>query len=212
MRILLTIAIAMSIGAVATIANAQSLQFTGMQLGNPNSGVVSLNGNNENVYMGALTFTDGVDSIVTYCADLSSPLNGNYNSYSVGLVDQGDGSGLARAARILAASFLDATDPDKQQGLQLAIWEALYDNGSSFDYTSGHLQITSGVGVNALADAALYYAAPLPNTPSSDVLLYHALGAGGQSQIQPVPEPASVLVLSLGLIAFARRRQVKKSP
>ena len=121
MRNSLTIAMAITFGVAATIANAQSLQFTGMQLGNPNTGVVSHNGNNENVYIGALTFTDGTDSIVTCCSDLASPLDGSFTSYLVGLVDQSDGSALALAAKILGANFFPATTPDQQQGLQLAI-------------------------------------------------------------------------------------------
>ena len=98
MKNLSTIAITIGILGAASLANAQSLQFMGMQLGNPNTGIVSLDGNSENVYMGALTFSNGTDSIVTYCADLSSPLNNNSNPYSVDLVDQSNGTGLALAA------------------------------------------------------------------------------------------------------------------
>ena len=207
MKNLSTIAITIGILGAASLANAQSLQFMGMQLGNPNTGIVSLDGNSENVYMGALTFSNGTDSIVTYCADLSSPLNNNSNPYSVDLVDQSNGTGLALAAKILATNYTTATNADQQQGLQLAIWEALYDNNATFDYSSGRLQVVSGVGAPALGFAASSYTAGIGNTPTTAVELFSANSPGGQSQIHVVPEPASLAALGLGAFGLVVRRR-----
>ena len=51
MKRTLNIAIAMGILGAATVANAQSLKFTGTQLGSVNSGTINVNGNSTTVGM-----------------------------------------------------------------------------------------------------------------------------------------------------------------
>jgi hypothetical protein len=202
-----TIAVAMSILGVASVANAQSLKFTGTQLSSPDTGTISVNGNNETVAMGALKFNTGSTDIVTYCADALSPLNNSSNPYSVGLVDLSAGTGLALAGKILATNFFSATSADEQAGLQLAIWDALYDNGSTFDASTGNMKVVSGVNAATLGYASSYYTNGANSQPSVAVELFHSNGAGGQSQIHVVPEPASIAVLSMGIFGLIRRRK-----
>ncbi|MEI8281473.1 MAG: PEP-CTERM sorting domain-containing protein [Armatimonadota bacterium] len=205
-----TIALAMSILAVASVANAQSLKFTGTQLGSVNSGTINVNGTTETVAMGALTFSTGSGSIVTYCADATSPLNSNSNPYSVGPVNMTNGTGLALAAKILASGFSSAISADQQQGLQLAVWDALYDNGASFNAGTGNMKVVSGVGASALSFASSYYSAGVSSSATSGVELFKASGAGGQDQLHVVPEPASLAVLGLGVFGLIRRRRTNK--
>jgi PEP-CTERM motif len=210
MKRTLNIALAMSILAVASVANAQSLKFTGTQLTPANSGTIMVNSTTSTVSMGALTFSTGSGSIVTYCADALSPLNSNVNPYTVGSVNMTNGTGMALAARIMLAGFSSATTADQQQGLQLAIWDALYDNGASFDSTNGNMKVTSGVNASALGFASSFYTAGKNSSASSGVQLFTAGGAGGQSQLHVVPEPATLAVLGLGAFGLLRRRKSAK--
>lgn len=205
-----TIALAMSILAVASVANAQSLKFTGSQLSSINSGTIMVNSTTETVGMGALTFSTGSGSIVTYCADALSFLNSNSNPYTQGPVNMTNGTGLALAAKIMSSSFNSATTADQQAGLQLAIWDALYDNGSSFNASAGNLKVVSGVNAASLGFASSYYTAGVNSSATSGVELFKATGGGGQDQLHVVPEPASLAVLGFGALGLIRRRKSSK--
>lgn len=191
----------------AASANAQSLKFTGTQLNPVDSGTINVNGNSSTVEMGALVFSTGTKSIVTYCADATSPLNNSNNPYSVSGVNMNDGSGLALAAKILATNFDVATNKDQQAALQVAIWDALYDNGSSFNYSSGKFKVTNGLSSSVLSLASTYYTNGKNSNPTTAVELFTSQGAGGQSQLHVVPEPASLAVLGLGVFGLVRRRK-----
>lgn len=210
MKRTLTIALVVGALSVAGAANAQSLKWTGYQLNPINSGTLKLNGSNTETNLGALTFDTGTSTILTYCADLTAALNFNNNPYTSGIVNITGNTGMGLAAKILSTSFSEFANADQQAGLQLAIWEAIYDNGATFGSGNGNFSVVSGVNANSLAYASTYYAAGKNSGAVSNVELFTAQGAGGQSQLHVVPEPASMAALGLGALALIRRRRNKK--
>lgn len=195
--------------SIVGLASAQTLTYTGMNRSDALTGTVTLDGNSKNVYIGAINFTDGTNSLMTYCADLASPLNGSGHNYNLSSVDFGDVTGLGLAARIVAIHYDVANTADKQAGLQLAVWSALYDNGASFSASGVRFQVNSGVNANALNFASTYYLAGVSASPTNSVDFYATAQAGGQSQLHAVPEPASMAVLALGVAGVLRRRSKK---
>jgi hypothetical protein len=198
--------------AIVAPANAQNLQYTGAELSGIKSATISVNGGaNKNVLAGRLKFSDGASTILTYCIDAERTLNGGTHGYTSNTLNTNAANGLAYAGRIVGNAFNLATTTEQQAGLQLAIWSAIYDAGTSFTANGSNFSV-SNVNQNVLNWANTYYAGkdtPLPATIQVKTLTTQA--NGGQSQIttEVVPEPASMIALGAGLAMIARRRKSK---
>jgi hypothetical protein len=198
--------------AIVAPANAQNLQYTGAELSGIKSATISVNGGaNKNVLAGRLKFSDGASTILTYCIDAERTLNGGTHGYTSNTLNTNAANGLAYAGRIVGNAFNLATTTEQQAGLQLAIWSAIYDAGTSFTANGSNFSV-SNVNQNVLNWANTYYAGkdtPLPATIQVKTLTTQA--TGGQSQIttEVVPEPASMIALGAGLAMIARRRKSK---
>ena len=201
------------IASIATIASAQStqLKFTGMDLNNADIVTVSLNGQQDTVYAGALSFRGSNNlSFNSYCADLASTLNSHYHTYNESSTAPNPNTSLNLAGSIVADNFSSATTADQQAGLQLAVWSAIYDNGSSFEYNQGSFQLNSvsaGNEAQIKSFAQEYYSAGM-NHPSS-ALYFNTEANGGQSQLTPeaVPAPSSLLFCAFGAAGLLIRRK-----
>jgi hypothetical protein len=196
--------------AIVAPANAQNLQYTGAELSGIKSATISVNGGaNKNVLAGRLKFTDGTNNLLTYCIDAESPLNGAVHGYTSNTLNTNAANGLAYAGRIVGNAFNLATTTEQQAGLQLAVWSAIYDAGTSFTANGANFKV-SNVNQAVLNWANTYYAgknAPLPATIA--IKTFTTQANGGQSQIttEVVPEPASMIALGAGLAMIARRRK-----
>jgi hypothetical protein len=102
-------------------------------------------------------------------------------------------------------------------GLQLAIWEVLYDDGLSLTSGAGFWAVTTGsYATTAAAIAAgsgyltgLQDAGSAYQTASATVL--DVAPGRGQDQIIPTPEPGTLLLLGMGFAGAAAGRRRRKT-
>jgi hypothetical protein len=191
-----------------------------MSLKNGLGGDISLLGNTISSFIGSLSFDITVpgggvpgftDPFDAFCIDLNNSI-GTGTTYGVYFKSTDDyltpkGAGAAWLYNNYAGVV--AGDNEKSSGLQLAIWESIYDN--AIDLDSGDFKTVS-VDANAKAYANAYLTAWSGQTAKATWLDNYTLEGGKvQSLIGParIPEPATVGLLALGglaLAGYARRR------
>jgi hypothetical protein len=214
-RSALTITALIAGTAISAFASADDLNYIGLDYTGTISGTVTFfdsatqSNQSEDVYIGKLLFQDGDTQIATVCADLSSILDSGSHSYTVTQTDPLAGTGLSKAGNIVAADFNSATDAQSGAALQLAVWSALYNGGSTFSASGPGFSVT-GIGDSVLQQAATYYQDF--NVSGSAKYFEFPGGGGGQSQLTviPAPEPASMAALGIGVAGLlARRRRIR---
>jgi hypothetical protein len=192
--------------ALAGSAQALDLTFAGMSLPNSEKASISVNGSSfTNVYAGQINFTSSTGSLSSYCADALSFLNNGSHSYTVSQLTLTPDTNIGKAGTILANNQAGALTAAQQAGLQLAVWEAIYDGGTTFDANGASFK-AKNVSDEILGYASQYYGTYC-NTPTNGVMSLSTNQAGGQSQMTAVPEPMTVAALGMGSLALLRRRR-----
>lgn len=189
-----------------------SLKFSGMHLTSAKIVTIQVqDGPTKNVYAGKLKFEKGSSFVLAYCVEAVRPLDRNSHTYTSSTLNTQAANGLAYAGRIAAEGFDSAVTSEQQAGLQLAIWSAIYDAGTSFTANGANFKV-SNANSEILQWANTYYGGKNnPVNPLLQVRHYQSSADGTQNQVsvEAVPEPASMLALSAGVALVARRRKNK---
>ncbi|MEJ5251128.1 MAG: PEP-CTERM sorting domain-containing protein [Chthonomonadetes bacterium] len=188
-----------------------------------------IDGSTHWVYIGAfrLNIAGYTDPQEAWCVDLKQSVSGSAWDAVQGItlpttLDDGRRADWAMGA--LWVNRPSATDAQGRAALQLAIWEALYDGYGTNPFISGRFRVDnvfngtnrSSANSAVLAQAQSFlqawsglsvtngtlFDAPLPGsgTRSQDFILT----PGGNFVPQAVPEPGTLLLMSLGLLGIGR--------
>lgn len=202
--------------AAGASANLISIKYLGTGSGDSSGVNVRINNSNKNVFAGQLRFNAPPlgSNVHMFCVDLLTSISVN-QSFNVKMSSTKDNSnlGIVYAGRIFGKHFKDtfigttAQRNDKAAGLQLAIWEALYDQGATFNSTGGVFRVNSGATNNAMMWAQTYYSA-ITSSGYSARLLSADPARSGQNQLTVVPGPAAIALPFIWFgSALARRRR-----
>ncbi len=149
---------------------------------------------------------DGTFSGYSFCVDLDHFI-GLPTEYEVEVLSTSQLPHGSRAAWLYNSFAPSANTTLEAAGLQLAIWDVVYDNGDGL--STGIFRYTGGLAAEAATDANTFLASSAGKSSSADYL--KPTGVYGQGMLHSVPEPGTLGLLGLGLFSFAglklRRRR-----
>lgn len=185
---------------MALASQASTFTFIGKDIGD----YINVSGvRNGLVFAGRLNFVDSdAGSVKTYCVDLLKGFGPGAKWHVTTLDSATQSLRLQEAGNIIAAASVLAKTNDQAAGLQLAVWDVLYNGGSKLDLTTGSFRATANA--SALGYAEQYFA--LRTKLGHSVYYKNTCNCGGGGEMA-TPEPASVGALLIGIGALPRRKK-----
>ena len=194
-RLAYALAFLLSLPAAAS-ADSFTASFAGTGLGAGVAGVKA--GAAFNVWAGEIKWASSswLDDFASYCVDLDNALTST-QTFSTSNPSQISSSEGAKISYLIAQNFSSVTTGWMAAGLQLAIWNVLYDT----DYlaSAGSFRSFTGEAVK-FADAFLQDLKIHQTSLATNVVFLDT--ARGQDQVTKVPEPATMVVFGIGAFAF----------
>jgi hypothetical protein len=181
-------------------ADSFSASFVGTGLGAGVKG--SYAGGSFNVFAGQIEWSTGLDSFLSFCLQLDSPLQTTqqFESSVPGHISASDHASISY---LVTKNFSTVTTNWMAAGLQLAIWNILYDSDS---LASAGAFYSATSNATYFADGFLADLAHQQTLTGSAVFLNSVPGTRGQDQVT-VPEPATWLLLGGAIAALSVRRR-----
>ncbi len=159
-----------------------------------------------------LTADQGIGDFLAFCVDLAQFLGNPQQAELAPTLFTGtirDNMAKLFDVALAGDTMAGAIDTSLEAaGLQVALWEVLYDTGSSFDLTSGGFYVSENNAVKAQAESYLAGIA----TASADkyaLTFYKSEYNQDLVTVAPVPLPAAGFLLAFGIagLGFAGRRK-----
>jgi hypothetical protein len=197
-------AIALALVTLPSVASADSFSanFVGTGLG---SGVSGYNGKTYfSVFAGQLKWDAGVDDFLSFCLQLDSPVQYKQD-FLTSMPEHISATEAARISALVTQNFSSITTNWMAAGLQLAIWNVLYDTDSSASSGAFHSSTLAATEWANKFLAGLESA----NAPTGKAIFLNSMpGDRGQDQVTyRTPEAGTLLLFGAGALALAARRR-----
>lgn len=196
--------VALAACAAASFADTIKLKGTGNGL----TVKIVYKGNAFSGFGGQLEFKnlDKNSVFTSYCVDLDNIVSVG-QTWDVKTAMTKNDPIFSLAGSVLSNGAGKDTSDNKAASLQIAVWAARY--GTDLKQNKGQFKLDSSWYDShaAVINDAISMLDAGKNNKMDAMLWIPQDNCGGQAQLTPVPEPASMIALGLGIVGLARRRR-----
>lgn len=210
-----TVAVVAAISVSTASASTVNVTYQGSSVfGTPNlSQVVKISSPSHTGAVNAgpfrLTGDNGFGNFVGFCIDLAKSM-GNGNSYQTGTTSAYGAAVDANIDKLFTSSYASVNTAVEGAAFQLALWEIITDTGNGFSLGSGSFLASASASVMATAGGYLSGLATAA-TGGYKVTYLNSRSSQNLVSVSPVPVPAAMGMLGLGLASLFGMRRRKKA-